>query len=108
MNTPPDPPPPRLEQPTLFEFPAEAGPAPTLAADPTPAGRPRLRTANRAQIVFRAAALDDLIPPDHPARIVWDYVSGLDLSPLLSAIKSVPGQPGRPAIDPQILVALWL
>ena len=45
-------------------------------------GRPRLRTANRDQIVFRAAALDEIIPPDHPARVVWDYIDGLDLSSL--------------------------
>jgi transposase len=108
MNTPPDPQRPRLEQSTLFELPAESAPSPDLAAPPPPCGRPRLRTVNREQIVFRTAALDDLIPPDHPARLVWDYVLGLDLSPLYHAIKSVAGQPGRPALDPKILVALWL
>jgi transposase len=71
-------------------------------------GRPRLRTANREQIVFRAAPLDDLLPQDHPARIVWDYVEGLDLGPLLRRIKSVEGRPGRAPIDPKILLALWL
>ena len=67
-----------------------------------------LRTANREQIVFRAAALDEIIPPDHPARVVWDYTDGLDLSPLYNLIKSVEGNPGRPPIDPKILMALWL
>jgi transposase len=66
-----------------------------------------LRTANRQQIVFRTAALDDLIPSDHPARIVWEFVEGLDLSPLYDAIKSVAGGAGRPCIDPAILMALW-
>jgi transposase len=71
-------------------------------------GRPRLRTANRDQIVFRAAPLDDLIPDDHPARLVWDYVEGLDLSPVYDRIQAVERGPGRAPIDPMILMALWL
>lgn len=71
-------------------------------------GRPRLRTANRHQVVFRAAPLDALIPGDHPARVVWDYVEGLDLAPLYDRIKAVEGRPGHAPIDPKILMALWL
>src|SRR5580692_11219131 len=98
----------RPEQPLLFEMPADDDrPAPS-AEPPFLSGRPRLRTANRDQIVFRAAALDELIPPDHPARLVWDYTDGLDLSSLYNLIKSVEGNPGRPPIDPKILMALWL
>jgi transposase len=77
------------------------------AADPG-RGRPRLRTANRQQIVFRAAPLDALIPGDHPARVVWDYVGGLALGSLYDRIKAVEGRPGRAPIDPKILMALWL
>ena len=71
-------------------------------------GRPRLRTANRQQVVFRAAPLDALIPHDHPARVVWDYVQGLDLSGLYDRIRSVERGPGRDAIYPKILMTLWL
>ena len=60
------------------------------------------------QVVFRVAPLDALIPHDHPARVVWDDVEGLDLSPLYDRIKSVERGPGRDAIDPKILMALWL
>ena len=71
-------------QPTLFELPSEP---PTESQPETPSrGQPRLRTANRSQIVFRAAPLDALIPPDHPARTVWAYVEGLDLTPLYRRI----------------------
>jgi transposase len=52
--------------------------------------------------------LEDLLAPEHLARTVWEFVQGLDLTPLLETIRSVEGRPGRPAIDPQILVALWL
>jgi transposase len=71
-------------------------------------GRPRLRTANREQIVFRAAPLDALLADDHPARTVWAYVEGLDPAPLYDRIKAVEGAAGRPPIDPKILMALWL
>jgi transposase len=49
-----------------------------------------------------------LLPEDHQARIVWQYVQELDLSPLLVQIKAVESRPGHPAIDPRILMALWL
>jgi transposase len=105
MSTPSDQKRPQVQQATLFELPDDPPPCPPTQAA---IGRPRLRTANREQIVFRAAPLDDLLPQDHPARIVWDYVEGLDLGPLLRRIKSVEGRPGRAPIDPKILLALWL
>jgi transposase len=108
MDTPSDRHPPRPEQPMLFALPADDDTPPRPAEPPLPPGRPRLRTANRQQIVFRTAALDELIPPDHPARIVWEFVEGLDLGPLYAPIKSVVGNAGRPCIDPKILMALWL
>ena len=97
---------PTVQQPTLFEVPDDLLPPPESM---TPAaGRPRLRTANRQQIVFRAAPLDALLPQDHPARIIWAYVEGLDLGPLYVRIKAVEGRPGRAPSDPKILLALWL
>jgi transposase len=52
--------------------------------------------------------LEDLLAPEHLARTVWQFIQGLDLTPLLGTIRSVEGRPGRPAIDPQIVAALWL
>src|SRR5512135_149752 len=106
MSTPSDRKQSQAHQPTLFELPtdppAEMQPAIALR------GQPRLRTANRQQIVFRAAPLDALIPHDHPARIVWAYLEGFDLSPLYERIRPVERGPGRAPIDPKILMALWL
>ncbi len=73
-----------------------------------PPGTPRLRQANRRQIEFRACAWNDLLPDDHQARIVWNFIEGLDISPLLELIPSIVGEVGRSAIDPRILTALWL
>jgi transposase len=95
------------DPPTLFEMPAEPAPEPGPDGPPL-VGVPRLRTAVRDQVVFRAAALDDLIPQEHTVRLIWDYVVGLDLTPLYDRIKAVQGRPGRSPIDPRILLALWL
>ncbi len=89
---------------TLFELPPSKPPQ----GDAPAKGRPRLRTPNRSQIEMRAVDLEGLLPPDHKARVVWDYVEGLDLSRLYDAIEAVEGGPGRSATDPRILMALWL
>lgn len=83
-------------------------PQPVVAAAATPSGVPRLRRPEREQGEMRLASLDQLLPGDHMVRIVWDYVSGVDIGPLLQQIKAVPGEPGRDATDPRLLLALWL
>lgn len=80
---------------------------------PTPAGlparpAPRLRQPERPQPELRCLALDELLPPDHPARVAWAFATGLDLAPLYDAIKAVEGHPGNTRIDPRLLFALWL
>jgi transposase len=71
-------------------------------------GQPRLEKPNRQQIEMRYAALDDLLPEDHRARIVWDMAQMYDLDPFYDRIGSLEGGAGRPAIDPCVLVAVWL
>jgi transposase len=69
---------------------------------------PRVLRPNRAQLELRPSDLESLLSEDHRARAVWDFVEGLDLSALYDAILAVEGHAGRPAIDPAILVALWI
>ena len=104
MNTPPDPQPPRLEQPPLFETPADPDWPARPAEPPILSGRPRLRTANREQIVFRAAALDELIPPDHPAGS-----SGIMSRAWISAPCTTPSRPSRAirGVPPSIPRSSW-
>jgi transposase len=71
-------------------------------------GAPRLVLPNREQMELRAVDLESLLPADHPARAVWDFVESLDLSSLLAKVRSVEGEAGRPATDPRIYLALWL
>lgn len=71
-------------------------------------GAPRLREPKRDQIELRAVDIESLIGEDHPARIIWAYVAGLDLSELEDRIKARGDRPGHPAISPRLLLALWL
>jgi transposase len=68
----------------------------------------RVLKPNRAQIEMRPVDLEGLLPADHQARAVWAFVETMDLDPLYDQIEAVEGEAGRPAIDPAILVALWL
>jgi transposase len=75
--------------------------------DPDREAPPRLRTPDRQQLLS-PKTIDELIDPDHPARAVWSFVEGLDLAPLYDRIRARGRVAGRPAIDPRLLVALWL
>jgi len=71
-------------------------------------GRVRVQRAERRQLEFRPSCLEDLLPEEHRARVLWDAVEELDLSAFYADVASREGSAGRPAIDPKILVALWL
>lgn len=98
-----------MTQPTKSDLfgPISDLPAPIRAAEP-PAGPPRLLSPDRHQIRFMPTDLESLLEVDHPARAIWTVVETLDLSAFLKTIAARGDRPGRPAIDPQILVALWL
>ena len=78
------------------------------AAPERPRGAPRLLEARRDQVALRAVDLDGLIAADDAVRDVWGFVEGLDLGELYDRIAAREGEPGHPAIDPKILVSLWL
>ena len=80
--------------------------APRIEA--VPRGAPRLREPVRDQVELRAVDIDSLIGQDHPARVIWAYVEGLDLSELEDRVKARENRPGRPAPSPRLLLALWL
>jgi len=71
-------------------------------------GVPRVRRARRDQVEMQVLPLDALLAEDHTARLVWEYAEGLDLTSLYEQIRAVEGWAGRDAIDPKILLALWL
>ncbi len=71
-------------------------------------GAPRVQRPDRFQTRMQVCSLDALLPEDHQARVVWEYVEGLDLTCLYASIRAVEGRAGRNPIDPRILMALWL
>ena len=76
-------------------------------AEPDRSAPPRLSVPDRQQLLS-AMTIDELLEPDHPARAVWAYVERLDLTLLFDRIRARGRVAGRPAIDPRLLVALWL
>ena len=89
---------------TLFPLPPPSADA-NKAETPE---EPRVLRPNREQLQLRAVDLEGLLPADHRARVVWQFVMGVDLGPLYAQIRAIEGHSGRPAIDPAILMALWL
>ena len=62
----------------------------------------------RNQIQFLMQDLDATLPEDHQARAIWDFLERLDLSAFYASVQAVEGGPGRPASDPQVLLAIWV
>ena len=68
----------------------------------------RVSRPERFQVEMQLYSLDQMLPSDHQARIVWRFVESLDLEPLYQSIEVTDEKAGRTAIAPEILVALWL
>lgn len=79
-----------------------------------PAGRPtlpamaRVRRPVRNQVEWVERDLDGVLAPDHPARAIWAMLEAMDLDAFYADIEAVLDRPGRPASDPQVLLALWV
>jgi len=86
------------------ELPEQSAPR----TEAVPQGAPRLREPVRNQVELRAVDIDSLIGQGHPARVIWAYVEGLDLSELEDRVKARENRPGHPAPSPRLLLALWL
>src|SRR5208282_4035144 len=73
-----------------------------------PIKQPLIRHVNRKQMSWRAVDVEPLISEDHPAKAIWTLVGRLNLSAFYQAIESSTEEGGRPAIDPQLLISLWV
>ena len=80
----------------------EKKPAKTLS------GEFRVNRPQRDQMEWTQVDAETLIPENHVARAIWSYLDSMDLSAFYESVKSVTGGPGRPATDPQVLLALWM
>ena len=79
-----------------------------MSDDQVQRGAARLRLPVRDQIEFCWESLDRRLDSEHPVRVVWEFVSRLDLSPWLDTAQAIEGRAGRNLTDPRILLALWV
>jgi transposase len=70
--------------------------------------QPLIRPVNRQQMSWRAVDVERLIGEDHRARAIWTLVGRLDLKRFYDDIESSVEEGGRPAIDPHLLISLWV
>ena len=94
-------------QQALFNLPAMDVDA-VAAETSLPQAPPRLRLADRLQMVMVPRSLDEAVGPDHLVRLVWALVGRWDLSLFLAPIAARGEASGRAATDPRILLCLWL
>ena len=92
----------------VFLFPSLPERSSVTPQTPTQDPAPRVLMAQRNQLALRPMDLEATVGPEHAVRNVWAFVERLDLSALYAEIGSVEGRAGRAAIDPKILMALWL
>lgn len=77
-------------------------------AKKTGGGEARVKRPDRRQVIMRPEVIDQLIPVGHRARSIVAAVEQLDLDAFYEQVKSRGNDPGRPATDPAMLIALWL
>ncbi len=95
-----------MEQTSLFPELSEG--SERKGVEPTRREEARVRRPVRNQIQMVMQDLDATLPEEQQARAIWDFLERLDLSAFYASIRAVEGGPGRPASDPQVLLALWV
>lgn len=62
---------------------------------------------DRRQLSWEEMDIEQLIPADHSARLIWNVVGNLDLTAFEQANQSKEGGSGRPGWPPQLLISIW-
>lgn len=68
----------------------------------------RIKRAQRSQITWGRVDLDAEVPPDHPVRAIAAVIDQLDLRALYADVRARGDTAGAAAIDPKILLGLWV
>ncbi|MBK8695655.1 MAG: transposase [Deltaproteobacteria bacterium] len=70
--------------------------------------RPKVREPQRTQSSFRIEIPEDLLTPEHPARLLWNVLGTLDLSAFLADTRTAQHCAGRSELSPRMKLTLWL
>jgi len=99
-----------MEQPNLLEIPDQGEPTQPLVivALPQEAPERKWKLINRDQQVWMTVDVEAMIAADHKARAIWELAGRLDLSRFAEQVKTVRGEAGRAAWEPQLMVSLWV
>jgi hypothetical protein len=46
-------------------------------------GAVSMRLADRSEVAMHFCSIDELVPPDHRVRVIWEAVDEIDLSALI-------------------------
>lgn len=68
----------------------------------------RMLKPERLQCELRPLCIDELVDSEHKVRSVWKLVAKMNLSSFTDKVRARQGSAGRPCIDPQILLCLWV
>ena len=74
-----------MDQPALLPLPEPTQPA----VAPTIPSAARVVRPVRNQVEWTPRVVDELLPADHPARIIWACLERLDLSGFYASVKAV-------------------
>src|ERR1035441_6468518 len=74
----------------------------------TPSRKPKVEIVDRRQLLLRTVDVEQLVAEDDPVRAIWELTGQMDLTSFYSDIASEEGSAGREAIDPRLLISLWV
>jgi transposase len=63
---------------------------------------------DRCQIRWESLDVENLIPADHPARVIWEVSGRMDLSRFEAEHTTWEGAAGRPCWPARVLVSIWV
>jgi transposase len=76
--------------------------------DPSLPHRPKVERVDRRQLLLRTVDIEQLVPEDDPVRAIWALSDRLKLDLFYKSIESQEGEAGREAIDPRLLICIWV
>ena len=68
----------------------------------------KVREPQRTQSTFRFEIPEDLLPPEHPARLLCNVLGTLDLSAFLADTRRAQRSAGRSELSPRMKLTRWL